>query len=568
MGTGQDALRTNANGSADYGALVAAVAEVATVVDLEGVVRFVSASCERVFGWAPEALVGRPETAIVHPDDISAVQQTRAELVSGMSISTDYRLRCADGSYRWVEARSTRVTAGDSELIVTALHDINDRRKRTMELEYLATTDPLTGVANRTVLMDRLRRALLRLARSPGVVAVLYLDLDDFKAVNDSLGHGVGDEVLSEMAARLMQHLRPTDTLARLGGDEFVIVAEGVFDEGAALGLADRVIDEGRKPFRVGGDEFECTVSVGVTFTANSQRSAEDLLAESDLALYRAKHLGRNRSKLFNAQMRTAAVGQVAVERMLQRALEEDRVVVEYQPIIDLASGRPVAAEALVRIDDPQEGLLLPQSFLQVAQETGRLIAIDALVLADAVAQAARWNVQLRGSDFAGVAINVTAHHLADLALSESIADRLDALGVPRHHLRVEVTERVLIEASSSAMSTLRALRGVGIQIGLDDFGTGYSSIAYLRQFPLDFVKLDKLLIDGIEGDQRQRAVVGGVITLCHALDLTVVAEGVERSGQAEILSELGCDRAQGFLYAAPASPAAIDELVRARSTA
>ena len=473
-----------------------------------------------------------------------------------------YRFLCRDGASRWTETTARRVDLGGAEMVVSTVRDITERQALVLSLERQAFTDPLTGVANRTVLMDRIRQGLRRLGRGSGVLTVLYLDLDRFKVVNDSLGHRVGDAVLLQMAERLAHHLRPADTLARLGGDEFVIVAEGLVDEQGAVELGRRVIEAGRQPFHVGGESFVCTVSVGVACTSDSQRGVQDLLGEADLALYRAKDRGRDRAEVFDEELRSTAVGRLATERLLRRALDDARLVVEYQPIVDVRTGDVISAEALMRIRDPEGGLLLPESFLGVAEETGLLIGMDEQVLADAVKQAAAWRSGLGRAAPVKVAINVTARHLADVGFQETVIERLDQHGVAHQDLQIEITERVLLEASNSAMTGLRALRAAGVQVGLDDFGTGYSSLAYLRQFPLDFVKIDKSFIHGLERHPAERAVVGAVIELCHALGLVVVAEGVETEGELRILERFLCDRAQGFLFAASGDPGTIHDLV------
>ena len=560
--------RSNGHGkpvSPNYPHLVATLGDVTTVVDLDGRYLYCSAASWLAFGWEPDELVGSCEDDFVHPDDAVALLGGRSERALFGPVTTSYRFRCRDGSYRWVEATSRRCLTLGPDLVVSTVRDITERQRATAALELRATTDPLTGVANRTVLMDRLHQGLRRLGRSPGgVLAVLYLDLDRFKVINDSLGHHIGDDVLLKMAERLTHHLRPADTLARLGGDEFVLVAEGVTDEAAAVSLANRIIEDGRRPFALDGDEFSCTMSIGVACTADSQRNAGELLAEADLALYRAKDLGRDRVAMFDEELRTTAVDRLVTERMLRHALHDGRVVVEYQPMVDITSGHPVGAEALVRIRDLEHGLRLPASFLGVAEETGLLVAIDEVVLADAVKQASAWRARL-GAEFAGVAINVTARHLADSEFRQAVFDQLKAHGVPPGDLFIEVTEQVLMEASNSAMTGLRALRDLGVKVGLDDFGTRYSSLAYLRQFPLDFVKIDKSFIDDLVTDPKVRAIVGAIIVLSHALDLTVVAEGVEFASQRQVLIDLGCDRAQGFFYAASGAPEEIDDLVLPR---
>ena len=549
--------------TADYRSLVVDSPDVTTVASLDGVYRYVSPACRHLFGWDPAELEGHHQDDFVHAQDLRSLHAANAELADGRFVTISYRFLCRDRSSRWTETTSRRVKFEGSALVVSAVRDITERQGRTVSLERQAFTDSLTGVANRTVLMDRLRQGLRRLDRAEGLLAVLYLDLDRFKVINDSLGHRVGDAVLLQVAERLVHQLRPADTLARLGGDEFVIVAEGVVDEQAAIELGRRVTEAGRAPFRVGDEEFVCTVSVGIACASDSQRSADDLLGEADLALYRAKDRGRDRAEVFDEELRTKAVGRLVTERMLRRALDDGNLVVEYQPIIDVHTGCAVGAEALVRISDPERGLLQPEAFLEVAEETGLLITMDEQVLADAVKQAGAWHSRLAGTGFTDVAINVTARHLADSGFQKAVIDQLDHHGVAHHHLQVEVTERVLLEASNSAMTGLRNLREAGVQVGLDDFGTGYSSLAYLRQFPLDFVKIDQCFISELERDRSERAIVAAIVDVSHALHLTVVAEGVETEGQLRVLEALGCDRVQGFLFSASGAPDALDELVR-----
>jgi len=561
-----DPLVPMPKGILDYESLVLASPDVHMVTSEYGVIRYVSPGCLDLFGWEPADLVGRNEDDFVHLDDLSSLHASRDTLADGVDhASATFRFLCRDGTYLWTETRSRRIEPAGPGLVMSSLRDVSERHQLTMALKHEASTDPLTGVANRTVLMDRLRQGLRRMERANGVLAVLYVDLDRFKVVNDSLGHRVGDAILLKMAERLTHHIRPADTLARLGGDEFVIVAENMVDESAASELAKRIIDAGREPFRVGLEEFVCTLSVGVASTADSQRAAEDLLREADLALYRAKDRGRDRAEVFDEELQTKAVGRLVTERMLRRALDEGGLVVEYQPIIDLCTGGAVGSEALVRMRDPNtDRLLQPDAFLDVAEESGLLIAMDERVLADAIKQVSGWRVRLAGTQFVEVAINVTARHLADVGFQRSVVDQLAAHGVDPTNLQLEVTERVLMEASNSAITGLQALRDVGVQVGLDDFGTGYSSLAYLRQFPLDFVKIDKSFIDDMADVAATLAIVAAIISLAHALELTVVAEGVETERQLRILEDLDCDRAQGFLFARSVAPAAIERFVNA----
>ena len=466
----------------DFQALTAQSADMSTVATADGVYRYVSPASRRLFGWAPHELEGRHEEEFIHPDDLPPLRAAEESAQApGVVSVTSFRFRRADGAYRWAEATSRRVESSGSTFLVSTVRDITERQRSDVALQRRATTDPLTGVANRAVLMDRLGQAIRRQDRGRGVLAVLYLDLDRLKVINDSLGHLVGDKVLSAMAQRILGFVRASDTLARVGGDEFVLLAEDVVDEQAVVALGNRIIEAGRKPFLVGDQEFVCTASVGIAIGSDSHRTPESLLHEADLAMFRAKDRGRDRAEVFDEDLRTKAVGRLATERMLRRALEEHRLRVEYQPIIDLRTGRATSAEALVRIVDPDVGLIEPDSFLEVAEETGMLVTMDERVFAEAVRQAAAWRARFGSSDFSGVSLNITGRHLADAGFAKGVVDALDELDLPHDHLQVEVTERVLMEASDSAITGLRALRDAGVPVGLDDFGMGFSSLAYLR---------------------------------------------------------------------------------------
>jgi diguanylate cyclase (GGDEF)-like protein len=407
---------------------------------------------------------------------------------------------------------------------------------------------------------------LRRLERRAGLVAVLFLDLDRFKLINDSVGHLVGDAVLFQIAERLGHSLRPTDTLARLGGDEFAIIVEDVSNADEVVAMGARIIEAGRVPLEVGDERFTCTTSIGIALTADFRSSAEGLLQEADLALYRAKNRGRDRTEVFDEDLRIRAVGRLGTERMLRRAIAEQRLRVEYQPIVELSTGRTVAAEALVRVWDPdQSRLIAAESFIEVAEETGLLATIDDWVFSAAVEQAQRWSVRLAATAFTDVSINVTARHLAYSGFARKVIEELTERGLPPAALQIEVTERILMELSNSAMSGLRSLCDAGVKVGLDDFGTGYSSLSHLRTFPIDFVKIDRSLIVGLTRGGAEAAIVAAVIDVSHALGIAAVAEGVETPTQAALLTTLGCDRAQGFCFAAAGPPERVEDRVLSR---
>jgi diguanylate cyclase (GGDEF)-like protein/PAS domain S-box-containing protein len=426
--------------------------DVHTVIDLAGEFLYLSGAATGLFGWTPAELVGTSESALLHPDDLAVVAEGRrhGRDFPGRATSVVCRVRCGAGNYRWVEVLSRTADGPDGQVTVSSMRDIEDRKERELDLERQASTDPLTGVANRTVFMDRLRHALRRIDRRRGLVTVLFLDLDRFKLINDSVGHLVGDLVLQQMAARLQHFLRPEDTLARLGGDEFAIVVEDISDAAEAVTLAERIIEAGRLPFVMGDEHFTCTTSVGIAVTGDSQRSAEDLLQEADLALYRAKDRGRDRAEVFDEALRRHAVDRLGTERMLRRAIDEHRLRLQYQPIIDLKSGLTVAVEALVRVWDPASGsLIAAEEFIAVAEEVGLLPAMDDWVLSVAIDQATEWHTMLGASQFTDVAINLTARHLADPGFAQSLVDELARRHLPAGRFQIEVTERVLMEAST-----------------------------------------------------------------------------------------------------------------------
>jgi len=541
-----------------------------TAVVSYGLFAYVSPSCWATLGWDPRELVGRPFVDFVHPEDVpNFTDARRAALRSTTPCVATFRLRRRDGAYLWAESVLGQIANPRPRgeiLLKASIRDVSARRLVEVELQRQALTDPLTGVANRTVFMDRLDQALRRLQRSDTVVAVIYLDLDRFKVINDSLGHDLGDRLLMRVAERAVAAIRPADTMARIGGDEFVILAEGLPAAEDARQLAARVCEAMEAPFDLDGESIVCTISAGVATTADAGHSALALLQEADLALYKSKDGGRNRAEVFDEQLRTTALERLAAERMIRSAIAEDRLRAHYQPIVDLATGQVVRVEALVRIQGP-DGLILPDAFIEVAEEAGLLVSIDGYVLAEAVENAAGWVRELAGTDFGGVAVNLTGRHLSNSRFAQVVADALADTGLPPGWLAIEVTERVLMEASNSAMDSLRRVRAMGVPIGLDDFGTGHSSLASLRQFPLDYLKIDRSLVHQfLHGGAEHVAMVTAIIDLAHALGLWVVAEGVETSEEFRTLAELRCDQAQGFLFGAAEVPEAVAPAVRRRS--
>jgi diguanylate cyclase (GGDEF)-like protein len=442
-----------------------------------------------------------------------------------------------------------------------------ERTRADRALADQALHDPLTGLPNRALFLNRLNHALGRSERRPKRLAVLFLDLDGFKLVNDSLGHDVGDALLVAVARRLRAALRPGDTLARFGGDEFTVLCDELIEEKQAFAVAQRLADALLEPIDLGGGtEVVVSTSIGVAFSGRADDSADHLLRDADVAMYRAKEQGRARWEVFDVAMHTRAAHRLKVVKDLRRARELGQMTLDYQPQVSMVDGRIVGVEALLRWRHPQQGLLPPAEFIPLAEESQLILPIGSWVIREACAQLAAWRDEVPGAADLEMCVNVSARQLAsgDLAgvVSAAIAEhRLDPAKIC-----LEITESVLMEDADFYLGALLRLLRVGVRIAVDDFGIGYSSLAYLRRFPVDVLKLDRAFIEGLDtgADTSQaQAIVRAVIELAHALELSLVAEGIETADQAAALRRLGCDLGQGFWFARPQPPEALLDLLR-----
>jgi diguanylate cyclase (GGDEF)-like protein/PAS domain S-box-containing protein len=501
---------------------------------------------EETLGWSREDLLGRPMRELVHPDD---VEQTAAMLLAGRDRTAQIanfvnRYRHRDGSWRWLlwSARS------DGATWYAAAKDVTDR----MWLERQALHDPLTKLPNRLLLMDRARQALTRLHRSHGLVAMLFVDLDRFKAINDNLGHALGDHLLISLAERLAEMMRDSDTVARLGGDEFVILAEELQSDAEALTVAERVLHALEEPFVVGSTEVSMLASVGVSVSHDPETDPEALLREADVAMYRAKRSEGPRLELFDERLRREVRSHLDIERRLRDALPREELSLAYQPIFPLAGGRAVGCEALLRWR-PKEGRpVQPAEFLERAQESGLIVPIGEWVLDAACAQAAAWRE--RGEQVA-VSVNVSSRGLTELDLAERLRTALASYELPAHALWIEVTERSILGDPERARATLEQVRLTGVRVALDKAGAGETRLGLLGALPLDVLKLDRSLIEAAREDRRSRALAAALVALADEAQLHTVAVGVESESQLELARELGCAHAQGFLLGAPQPP-------------
>jgi len=413
--------------------------------------------------------------------------------------------------------------------------------------------DPLTDLPNRTLFLDRLALALARLRRAQTNIAVLFIDLDNFKVVNDSLGHGAGDQLLVELGRRLRSAIRPSDTIARFGGDEFVVLCEDISAAHDAVAVGQRIVAAASEPFMVDGHEMFVSASVGVALAMHGDATPETLLRDSDAAMYRAKERGRGRVEVFDEALRTRIMERLELENGLRRALQRGELRVYYQPEVSLSQERMVAVEALVRWEHPQRGLLQPDEFVPLAEETGLIVQIGEWVLNEACRQVATWR---RSGAEIDVAVNVSARQLVQPDIVEVVRGALDASGLPAEALCLEITESAVMRDPEAALATLTLVKELGVKVALDDFGVGFSSLAQLKEMlPLHALKVDRSFISGIADDERNSAIVAAVVMMATTLGLTAIAEGVETEAQAMQARALGCDVSQGYFFTAPEPP-------------
>ena len=422
---------------------------------------------------------------------------------------------------------------------------------------HQAFHDSLTGLPNRALFLDRLEHAEARARRTDAPLAVLFLDLDSFKKVNDRLGHVAGDELLVLVAGRIRRCMRPSDTAARFGGDEFAMLIEDMSTDSSASLVADRVLRELSEPFVLQGQDVVITASIGIA--GNRGRAADDLLRNADLAMYRAKSTGKGRVRVFEPGMHAAVLKRLDMEFDLERAIHRHELEVHFQPIVDLRSGRTSAVEALVRWNHPARGMIGPDEFIPLAEEAGTIHSIGQWVLLEACRQTLQWNETVRRDDPIAVGVNLSGRQLDETGLVDLVAAALEETGLPADQLILEITETILMQDLEGTVSKLSALRDLGVRISVDDFGTGYSSLQYLRRFPLDSLKIAKSFVDGVAGPSQDAAVARAIVDLGGTFNLGVVAEGIETIEQHEHLLALGCRFGQGYLFARPASAADIE---------
>ena len=547
-----------------FRALVANATELITVAGDDGLLRYVSPASERLLGYEQSELIGRDLMEYVHPDDSDHIVREIADnvLTQGVVGPLDFRVRHRDGSWRYLEALGLNLLEDPAvEGIIFNCRDVTERKAFEHDLSFQATHDPLTGLPNRTLLLDRLGQALARATRTDRRPAVLFIDLDRFKFVNDSLGHGAGDRLLAKVAERVRHAVRPGDTVARFGGDEFVVLAEGIEDVAECGAIAERLTSTLAAPFNLSGHEVFVTASIGLRLARGDHETPETILRDADAAMYRAKEQGRARTEWFDEQTHWRSVDRLAIENALHRALDRDELRLHYQPQYELATGRALGVEALLRWHHPERGLVGPGEFIELAEDTGLIVPIGEWVVREACRQGERWRRQLPADMPFVVSANLSARQLAQPDLVEVLARVLHDTGFAPESLCLEITEGALMQDVTTTVHTLHSLKALGVKLAIDDFGTGYASLGHLKRFPVDSLKIDRAFVDGLGLDPDDQVIVAAVIGLAHALGITAVAEGVETHAQLAELRALRCDAAQGYLFARPVEAAALGDL-------
>ena len=539
--------------------------DVQLIADATGRITYESAAVERVRGYRPEERIGRNVLDDVHPDDREwAAQMVRdVARLPGSQVAAEVRVRHADGSWLVIEAVAKNLLDDPAVGgVVVNYRDITGRKSLEDELKRQAFHDSLTGLANRALFADRLQHAISRAERMPHALAVLFVDLDDFKTVNDSLGHSEGDLLLIAVADRLRAGVRAGDTIARMGGDEFAILIEDPTDGETPVDVGRRLLAQLEPPFVHGGKELFIRASIGIATARSRDHTADEVLRNADVAMYTAKSNGKNRTEVFEPGMHSAALNRLALKGDLERALERGEFRLMYQPIVRLGAGRLSGVEALLRWQHRERGTVGPAEFIPVAEETGLIVPLGRWVLERACTQAAAWNAIAPHP--ITMSVNVSGRQLQQPAFAAEVAEVLTSTGLAPELLTLELTESVLMQDAEAAIAMLADLKSLGVRLAIDDFGTGYSSLNYLRRFPIDELKIDRSFVASLDDGPAQSAVVLSILRLGETLHLETVAEGIEEPSQLAALRDLGADFGQGYLFARPLDVDAVTVLIEA----
>jgi diguanylate cyclase (GGDEF)-like protein/PAS domain S-box-containing protein len=556
---------------ARFQALIEHSSDGVTVADAQGNIVYDSPAVTRVLGFAADERLGKSSMDYIHADDVPLLVNTFERVSAGVSETVEIRLLRRDGDWRWAEIHlSNLLDEPDVAGIVANFRDVTERRQLEGRLAHQAFHDDLTGLANRALFQDRVEHALAAGSRSASRLAVIFIDLDDFKTVNDAHGHGVGDEVLVEVGRRIGVAVRSGDTCARFGGDEFAILLENLPQPGIAYEVGARLLESLREEIVTAAGPVELNASLGIVFSSGTSEASE-LIRNADLAMYEAKGQGKGRFEIFEQGMHDAVLERLALKADLRRAVDNGEFIPHYQPVVELSTGKVVGAEALARWNHPERGLLQPAAFIELAEETGLIVPLGRNILRLACADAARWGTAFGATP--KLSVNLSARQLQHETIVEDVAEILASTGLDPALLTLEITESVLISDPDAAAKVLGRLKALGVTLALDDFGTGYSSLSYLGRFPVDILKIDRSFVAGIAGGSggggdaatgTETALLEAIVGLGQMLHLSVVAEGIERPDQLARLDKLGCGLGQGFLFAKPMPDAEFNGAVTA----
>ncbi len=530
------------------------------ILGADGFVTYTSPTAEKLRGIAPQDLLARDGLDSVHPEDRARAEMTLSQSLEnpGANFSTELRLSHAQQGWIHCELIANNLLANPGvEGILITYRDITERRTFEHQLQHQAFHDTLTGLANRARFMDRLEQSLARARRRQGRLAVLFLDLDNFKVINDSLGHQAGDELLCIVARRITDCARPEDTVARLGGDEFTLLLELAQVEDA-FAIAERITQVLEIPISLQGHEVYVTASIGIATSLDGAGEPDSLLRDADVAMYQAKNTGKAHHVLFEQSMNSQAMERLEMEMELRRALDIGELRVHYQPIIDLETGQVSEMEALVRWEHPRLGMIAPARFIPIAEETGLIAPLGRWVLREACRQGQLWHLERpHQHPPLSISVNLSVKQLQQPHLVDEVAEILAETGFAPSSLKLEITESVMMLNAEATITQLYELRSLGVHLAVDDFGTGYSSMAYLSRLPIDTLKIDRAFVQRLGSQAEDDAIVRAIVSLAKTLNLSVTSEGIETPEQLAHLQSLGCDRGQGYLYARPLTPSA-----------